>query len=434
MEVVRTTDASPPAPLGERRQVSVLFVDAVGYTAIAEQLGEERTLAFVRVLYEIMAGAVREHGGVVRGFAGDGLMGLFGIPDAYEDTALRACRAAAAIHAAIARATEGIAAQFGVRPVLRVGISSGVVVMAAVEGDGASVSAIGDTVNLASRIEALAPPGGTMICETTQRLVAWYAETSFDGEHRIKGKSQPQKLWRLDAVRDGVTRFDASLGRGLSPFVGREAELGVLQDALRRARDGLEVIDLVAEPGLGKTRLVYEFQRQLAAGEARVLTGHCTTDGRNIPFLPFLELTRSVCGIGPEDSPAGIAGKTELHETLDSKGCDEAGMGAGHSMDKGKEGSMDMEGDGSMDMEGEGSMDMESSQSMDMEMDSMKCMKQVSSIELPAGETVNLEPGGFHVMLFDLAKPIEQGETFEVTLSFANGDDAVAEVTARDRE
>lgn len=311
MEAVRTTGASPPAPLGERRQVSVLFVDAVGYTAIAEQLGEERTVAFVRALYQIMAGAVREHGGVVRGFAGDGLMALFGIPDAYEDSALRACRAAAAIHAAIAQATDGIAARFGVRPMLRVGVSSGVVAMAAVEDDDTSVSAIGDTVNLASRLEALAPPGGTMICETTQRLVAWYAETSFDGEHRIKGKSQPQKLWRLDAVRNGLTRFDASLGRGLSPFVGREAELGVLQDARRQARDGLRVIDLVAEPGLGKTRLVYEFQRRLAAGEARVLTGHCSTDGRNIPFLPFLELTRSVCGIEPEDSQAVIAAKLD---------------------------------------------------------------------------------------------------------------------------
>ncbi|MFM8520286.1 MAG: copper chaperone PCu(A)C [Solirubrobacterales bacterium] len=116
--------------------------------------------------------------------------------------------------------------------------------------------------------------------------------------------------------------------------------------------------------------------------------------------------------------PGAIAGTTELHETLDSKGCEEVGMGAGHSMDKGKEGSMDMEGD----------------ESMDMEMDSMKCMKQVSSIDLPAGETVNLEPGGFHVMLLDLKKPIEEGETFEVTLSFDKGDDAVAEVTARDEE
>ena len=132
--------------------------------------------------------------------------------------------------------------------------------------------------------------------------------------------------------------------------------------------------------------------------------------------------------------PGAIAGKTELHETLDSKGCEEAGMGAAHSMDKGKEGSMDMEGNGSMDMEGEGSMDMEGDESMDMEMDSMKCMKQVSSIDLPAGETVNLEPGGFHVMLLDLKKPIEEGETFEVTLSFAKGDDAVAEVTARNEE
>lgn len=124
--------------------------------------------------------------------------------------------------------------------------------------------------------------------------------------------------------------------------------------------------------------------------------------------------------------PAAIAGKTELHETLDAKGCEEAGMGAGHSMDKDE--------DGSMDMEGEGSMDMEGSESMDMEMDSMKCMKQVSSIDLPAGETVSLEPGGFHVMLLDLKKPIKEGETFEVTLSFAEGDDAVAEVTARNEE
>jgi len=132
--------------------------------------------------------------------------------------------------------------------------------------------------------------------------------------------------------------------------------------------------------------------------------------------------------------PGAIAGKTELHETLDAKGCEEAGMGSGHSMDKGDEGSMDMEGEGSMDMEGEGSMDMEGSGSMDMEMDSMKCMKQVSKIDLPAGETVSLEPGGFHVMLLDLKKPIKEGETFEVTLSFAKGDEAVAEVTARNEE
>jgi len=128
--------------------------------------------------------------------------------------------------------------------------------------------------------------------------------------------------------------------------------------------------------------------------------------------------------------PSSIAGKTELHETRDSKACEKGSMGAGHSMEG--EGSMDMEGEGSMDMEGEGSMDMEGEGSMDM--DSMKCMKQVKSIDLPAGETVSLEPGGFHVMLLDLGKPIEEGETFEVTLSFAKGDDTVAEVTARNEE
>lgn len=288
-----------------------MFADVVGYTTISERLGEERIVAFVRAIYDVMASAVHEHGGAVRGFAGDSIMGVFGIPDVLEDAALRACRAAAAIHAAVAKAADDIEARFDVRPVMRAGVSSGMTVMAAVEGEGAALTAIGDTVNLASRLQSLASPGGTVICETTQRLVKWLADTSFEGEHAIKGKSKAQKVWRLDAVREQATRFDASVGRGLSRFVGRDGELATMQDALRRARDGFQAIDLVAEPGLGKTRLVFEFLRTIGADDVLVLTGQCAADGRNTPFLPFLGVVRRAFGIQPQDDQADTATKLD---------------------------------------------------------------------------------------------------------------------------
>jgi class 3 adenylate cyclase len=299
--------ATQPTPPGERRQVSVLFTDMVGYTAIVEQLGEERALPFVRMIYDRLTEAVSEHGGTVRGFAGDSIMAIFGIPDAQEDAALRACRTALFIQAEFAAAADDIEAQFGVRPSMRVGVSSGVVVMAPVEGEGAPPTAVGNTVNLASRIQGLARPGGCLICDETRRLVEWIVDLNFDGEYEVKGVTKPKKLWQLLSIREGATRFDASLARGLSHHVGRDDDLNTMADALGRARDQLCGIDLVAEPGLGKTRMVFEFQQRLETEEAMVLTGHCSADGQQIPFLPLLEVVRSSFWILDEDEPALIA-------------------------------------------------------------------------------------------------------------------------------
>ncbi len=298
-------------PSGERRHVSVLFVDAVGYTSIAERLGEEKTFAFVRKLYDLLVDVVREHGGAVRGFSGDSIMAVFGIPEAFEDSALRACRTALAVHAAVAAAGESLEAAFGVRPIMRAGVSSGFSVMAAVEGDGAPLTAIGDTVNLAARLQALASAGGTLICETTQHLVQWVADTAFEGEREIKGKSQRQRVWRLASLRHGTRRFDVSLGRGLSSFVGRDEELSILQAVLRKAATSLQLADIVAEPGLGKTRLLFEFQARPGAENILLRTGNCTADARNTPFLPFIEIIRSLLALNPEDGPKIIAHKLD---------------------------------------------------------------------------------------------------------------------------
>ena len=156
----RAAESALPIPIpSERRQVSVLFADMVEYTATVERLGEENALAFIRMIYDKLTGVVRGHGGSVRGFAGDSVMAVFGVPEAQEDAALRACRTALATHAAFAAAADEIEARFGERPVMRVGASSGIAVMAPVEGEGAEPTAVGDTVNLASRLQKSGPAG-----------------------------------------------------------------------------------------------------------------------------------------------------------------------------------------------------------------------------------------------------------------------------------
>lgn len=291
---------------GDRRQVTILFTDMVGYTAIVARLGEERAVGFTKMIYDTLTGVVRAHGGTVRGFAGDSIMAVFGIPEALEDAALRSCRTALAIHKAFDDAGDDIEARFDVRPKMRVGISSGTAVMASVEGEGSELTVVGNTVNLASRIQSLAPEGGTLFCDTTRRLVQWLVDHDFGGEHDIKGVAEPQELWQLQAINKASTRFDASLARGLSDYVGRKDEFATMAEALEASHNSLRFLDLVAEPGLGKTRLVYEFLEQAGAKNINVLAGHCSTDRQQVPFFPFLEVLRRSFRLRENDEPERV--------------------------------------------------------------------------------------------------------------------------------
>jgi class 3 adenylate cyclase len=302
----------PPPPSGERRQVTVLFADMVGFTAISERLGEEGTYALIQPIYQLMASAVKEQGGSVKDFTGDGIMALFGVPDALEDAPLRACRAALLIHERLAAAVPRIEAKHGVRPQMRIGVNSGLAVVTQIRGESAAMTALGDTVNLASRLQTLAEPGTAYLSEATQRLVHGMADTTFAGAHKIKGKAEQQNVYRLDGFRKGATRFEASVGRGLTAYVGRGREMDILENALAGARNQLRVIDVVAEPGIGKSRLLHEFRGRLGKEQAFTLWGTCSPDGQQTPFLPFIELVRNSFQVKAGEAEAEIVRKIEI--------------------------------------------------------------------------------------------------------------------------
>jgi len=297
----------------ERRQVTVLFADMVGFTTFSERSGEEAAFTLMRSLSRLMDEAVHEQGGVVQGFTGDGIMAVFGAPVAFEDAPLRACRAALSIQKKLGTAGAELAAKHGVQPQLRIGLNTGAAVVGAVQqGVDASATVLGDTVNFASRLQALAEPNTVYVSEATHRLVQGMVEASFVGEHQIKGKSGRQKVYRLDAVRQGATRFGAAVSRGLSAFVGRERELEALERAFIKARSGLRAIDVVAEPGMGKSRLLHEFRQRIGDDRVFVLSGSCSPDAQQTAFFPFIEVVRGSFRVSAGEAEKDVAQKLEM--------------------------------------------------------------------------------------------------------------------------
>jgi len=300
----------------ERRQVTVLFADMVGFTTFSERSGEEAAFTLMRSLENLMDDAVREQGGVVQGFTGDGIMAVFGAPVAFEDAPLRACRVALSILKKLKAGEADIEAKHGVRPQLRIGLNTGAAVVGKVQrGTDAGITVLGDTVNFASRLQALAEPNAVCISEATHRLVQGMVEASFVGEHLIKGKSEQQKVYRLDAIRQGATRFGAAVSRGLSAFLGRERELEALEQAFVQARSGLRVVDVVAEPGMGKSRLLHEF-RQRMDKSVFVLSGSCSPDAQQTAFFPFIEVVRGSFGVSFGEAEKDVTQKLKMGLTV----------------------------------------------------------------------------------------------------------------------
>jgi class 3 adenylate cyclase len=302
----------------ERRQVVVLFADMVGFSTFSQRFGEEAAFTLMQSLAQLMEGAVREQGGIVQGFTGDGVMAVFGAPVAFEDAPLRACRAALAILQRLTAAGGDLEARHGARPQVRIGINTGPAVFGPVRGADAGVTVLGDTVNVAARLQALAEPGSAVMSEETYRLVEGLVDASFAGEKEIKGRTGATRVYRLDAIRAGASRFDATLHRGLTTYVGRDQELERLERGLDTIAAGVQVIDIVGEPGIGKSRLLHEFRRQIVKERARILTGNCAPDGQQTPFRAFIEIVRGSLQLASGDEKAAITRK--LDEGLQALG------------------------------------------------------------------------------------------------------------------
>ena len=178
----------------------------------------------------------------------------------------------------------------------------------------AGISLHGDTINFAARLQTLAEPGSAIMSETTHRLVQGMAESRFAGEHWIKGKAKPQRVFRLEAIRQSAARFSWRSSRGLTPYVGRSCELETLKQSLAEAGKagmGLRVHNVVGEPGIGKSRLLYEFRQHVGQSRALALTGNCSPDGQQTPFLPLIEVMHGLFRIAAGDDEAIIARKLD---------------------------------------------------------------------------------------------------------------------------
>ncbi|HYH54530.1 MAG TPA: adenylate/guanylate cyclase domain-containing protein [Solirubrobacterales bacterium] len=287
----------------ERKQVTVLFADVSGSMDLAEQEDPEEWREIMQRFFSLLAKSVTRFEGTVDKFTGDGIMAIFGAPIAHEDHAQRACYATLQMLDDVAEYAGELRRAKGLNFSTRIGINSGEVVAGEIgAGGGSAYTAIGHTVGLAQRMEALAEPGKAYLTEHTAELARGYLDLHDLGEFEIKGASHPIEVFELAGVGAARSRLDLARERGFSRFVGREAELRRLGEALNRAKGGeATAVGVVAEPGIGKSRLCLEFSQGCRAEGLEVFEAQAQAHGKSIPFMPILQMLRSFYGIGDQD-------------------------------------------------------------------------------------------------------------------------------------
>lgn len=293
---------------GERRTVTILFADAKGFTPLSERLDAEQVYTFMQSCYGRMVEAVHRHEGTISQFTGDGIMAIFGAPIAHEDSARRAVSAALEMQQTLRDFVSGS----GVDTAFRVGLNTGPVVAGTITDDlTMDYSAIGDTSNLAARMEQMCEPGAVYMTDNTYRQVSDYFDVEDLGLLDVKGKSEQVHVYKAIAERGVRTRLDAAVARGLSPFLGRDRELNTLQSFWQEALAGRGQIVLISgAPGIGKSRLLLEFQRSLGP-DVIWREAHCVSYGENIPYLPVVELVKSGFGITDADDDGSIIARVD---------------------------------------------------------------------------------------------------------------------------
>jgi len=284
---------------GEHKLVTVLFADVANYTAMSEKLDPEEVHQVMDGCFKIIMDETHRYEGTIDKFTGDGVMALFGAPVAHEDHAQRACYAALAIQKAMEDYGRKIAKDCGAEFKMRLGLNSGPVIVGAIGNDlRMDYTAIGDTTNLASRMETLAGAGTVLVSADTFRLARDYFRFQPRGQMTVKGKKEFVDTFELIEPAEVSTRIEAAAVRGLTKFVGREKEMATLKEAFEKAKSGSgQVVGIVGEAGVGKSRLLLELRRSLSDQDHTYLEGHCLHYGSSMPYLPLLDILRSYFGL-----------------------------------------------------------------------------------------------------------------------------------------
>jgi class 3 adenylate cyclase/tetratricopeptide (TPR) repeat protein len=308
---------------GERKQVTVLFADLKSsMELLAERDPEEARQLLDPVLERLMA-AVHRFEGTVNQVLGDGIMALFGAPIAHEDHALRACYAALAMQEAMHRYSAQVRRAYGLEVQIRVGLNSGEVVVRAIGNDlHMDYSAIGQTTHLAARMEQLATPGSIRLTAATLRLVEGLVRVNALGPVPVKGLVEPVEMFALVGASGIRRRLQAAVARGLTRFVGREMAISTLRHTLERAGTGHgQVVAMVGEAGVGKSRLAYEFVHSHHTQGWLVLESASVSYGKATPYFPVIDLLKRYAQVEDGEEPRAIRAKVTgqvltLDETL----------------------------------------------------------------------------------------------------------------------
>jgi class 3 adenylate cyclase len=289
---------------GERKQVTVLFADLKGSMELLADCDLEEARKILDPVLERMMDAVHRYEGTVNQVMGDGIMALFGAPLAHEDHAVRACYAALRMQDAVRRYSDELRRTQGVEVQIRVGLNSGEVVVRSIGSDlRMDYTAVGQTTHLAARMEQLAAPGTVRLTGETLRLAEGYVEVRSLGPIPVKGLPDPIEIFELTGAGQARTRLQAAALRGLTRFVGRDAEVEHLRRVLGQAGSGHgQVAAIVGEAGVGKSRLTYEFTHSHRVQDWLILEASSVSYGKATSYLPVIDLLKGYFKIGDRDN------------------------------------------------------------------------------------------------------------------------------------
>jgi len=291
----------------ERRQVTVMFIDLVGSTALSEQLDPEDMTEILRAFHEVCTAVVDAEDGHIAQYLGDGVLVYFGYPRAHEDDAARAVQAGLAIIEAMRSANRSLAERYGVQIKARIGIHTGLVVVGDVSTGSARTreAIVGETPNIAARLQGEADPETVVVSAATRRLAEGLFSFADAGSRTLKGLSALIRIFRVVGPANTLDRFTARTGRGLTPLVGRSAELDMLKQRWEQVRDGeMRCILLVGEPGIGKSRVVHAFREHLTNEPHQIVSWYCSSYHSASAFFPVITWLCRSLGIDPLGDPA----------------------------------------------------------------------------------------------------------------------------------